>query len=166
MEASIRSRITSLENRDSVFLLEKPKGDFWNDVKAELERCATQQEYDQKLHFENRDLQVREQRHSCYVVWRQLLSEHPDLAGRAAYDPLESIRDFFNEQRDAIDRGSHLNLLDPPENSGLLGPQEQFKKPSDVDREEVLLLQEVEKDLRDRGVNSVYIGRLLGHSDS
>jgi hypothetical protein len=164
LESSIRGRITSLENSNCVFLLDKPRGDFWNQIREGLESCTTQKEYNALINFENRDLQVREQGHSCYVVWGQLLSEHPALAGRAAYDPLESIRDFFNEQRDSIDRQYHLNLVGP-QNSNLLGPQDQFFKPSGVDMEEVLLLQEVERDLRDRGVNSVYIRRLLGLSD-
>lgn len=106
LEASLRSRIRALENANSFFL----PGTGWDAVKEGLEACTSQSQYETQLRFETMDLKVREQRHSCYNFWQQMLSAHPSLAQRAAYAPEEAAKDFFNQSRDSLDRFYNLQL--------------------------------------------------------
>lgn len=68
--------------------------------------APSQREYNQILDFENRDLQIRELKHSCYTIYKQLLNEHPALLENAAniYHPGEVFQDFMDEERNEIER--------------------------------------------------------------
>ena len=63
-----------------------PTGIFWSGFAP-----SAQREYTQVISFENRDLQIRELKHSCYSLFQGVLSEHPDLAEQAPYNPKEAF---------------------------------------------------------------------------
>lgn len=105
-----------MENSNSIFLLDKDRGVYWAEVKNALENCSSQKEYNQLLQFENRDLQIRELKHSCYSLFQQVLSEHPASVENAAYNPKEALIYFLDENRNAIDQqGGNLFVKDQKE---------------------------------------------------
>ena len=146
MEASMVNRIGKLERENSIFLLDKEKGEYWSEVRAALNNCTSQKEYFRLLFFENRDLQIREKKHECFSLFQGILSQHPALRENAAYDPTESFMDFFNEKRDALDENPEW------------GPEEK-------DRREIQFVDQVKKDLRARGPKSSYMRNLLGSEE-
>ena len=104
LESSIRNRIVRLEQGNSPFLLDKPRGKYFNDLKTELGKATSQSEYSRLLDFENRDLLIRERKHDCLSLFQQVLSQHPDVAEQAPYDPQEALEDFLTEGRDQLDQ--------------------------------------------------------------
>ena len=146
MEASMANRVAKLERANSIFLLDKGKGEYWSEIKAALNNCTSQGEYFRLLFFENRDLQIRERKHECYSLFQGILSQHPALRENAAYDPTESFIDFFNEKRDALDKN--------PEWS-----------PEEKDRREIQFINQVKRNLRARGPESSYMRNLLGSEE-
>jgi len=123
LEASLHNRVQRLERDNSPFLLDKAKGDYWQNVKLGLEQAASQSEYNCLLDFESRDLQIRERRHNCLSIFQEVLSRHPSLAEEAPYNPKEAFMDFLDQRRDLLDQQQHglpvwkrdaleLNLLD------------------------------------------------------
>ena len=143
LESSLRNRIVRLENERSIFLLDKEKGGYWNDIKGALDQAPSQREYNRLLEFENRDLQIRERKHSCYSLFQQVLSENPLLEENAPYDPREALVDFFDEKRGGLDTN--------PEWDG-----------REKDRREIQFLTQLQKDLERHGPNSAYIKTILG----
>jgi hypothetical protein len=139
-ESSLRVRIINLENDQTLFLLDKEKGQYWRDIKADLDQAYSQREYNQLLYLLNMDLQIRELKHSCYSLFQQVLSAHPDLAERACYNPCEALMDFFEERRDELDTRLSVEKRDG---------------------EEILFLHRVAKDLKQRGRASPYINQIL-----
>ena len=136
-------RIKILQNHSSPFLLEIQRGDYWAEIRTALEQAPSQGEYNRLLQFENRDLRIRELRHSCFLFFSNLLSENPALTEEASSNPQEALIDFFDEKRDELD--THLEW-----------------STSERDGEELLFLEHVEQDLRERGPDSLYIKRILG----
>ncbi|CAF2270483.1 unnamed protein product [Brassica oleracea var. botrytis] len=128
-----------LEAANSPFLLGKEKGEYWAEIKESLRNSSYQREYYRGLDFENRDLLIRERKHSCYEVFREILLRNPSLEEAAAYPPQENFISFLNEKRDALD-------VSHPGHS-----------PAEVDRLEILFLKEVEKDLVKNGSGSIHI---------
>lgn len=143
LEGSLQQRIHTLEKDNTLFLLDKERGQYWKEIKTALDQARSQKEYDHLLEFENRDLHIRELKHSCYRLYPLILSEHPALAERAYYQPQETFLDFFNEKRDELD--THLEW-----------------SPAERDRQEVKLLERVGQDLRERGPYSPYMKKMLG----
>ncbi|XP_033128659.1 uncharacterized mitochondrial protein AtMg01280-like [Brassica rapa] len=139
LESSIVNRIRVLEAANSPFLLGKAKGEYWAEIKESLRNSSYQREYYRGLDFENRDLLIRERKHSCYEVFREILLRNPSLEEAAAYPPQENFISFLNEKRDALD-------VSHPGHS-----------PAEVDRLEILFLKEVEKDLVKNGSGSIHI---------
>ncbi|XVF82771.1 hypothetical protein PTKIN_Ptkin16aG0076200 [Pterospermum kingtungense] len=99
----MRNRILMLENANCVFLLDKEREAYWKDIKDSLDGCSSQKEYNWLLEFKSRDLQIRERKHACYSLFREVLSEYPSLAKNAAYTPKEAFFDFFDEKRIELD---------------------------------------------------------------
>ena len=91
LETSLRNRIVSLENDQTLFLLDKKRGEYWSEIKNALDQAPDQREYNRLLDFENRDLQIRELQHKCYSMLKGVLSEHPDLAENEQYKSLDLI---------------------------------------------------------------------------
>ena len=116
---------------------------YWAEIKEALDNSSSQREYSRLIEFENRDLLIRELKHSCYFLFQQVLSQHPGLAENAAYTPKEAFKDFFDEKRDELD--TH------PEWS-----------PAEKDGREIVFLNQVKEDLLRRGPDSVYMRKLLG----
>lgn len=114
--------------------------------KTELDQASSQREYNRLLDFGNRDLQIRELKlkHSCFSLLKEVLSEHPALAERAHYNPQEALLDFFDEKRDELDTHKEWS-------------------PAERDRRELLFLDRVSQDLRERGPDSIYMKQLLGN---
>lgn len=147
LESSIVNRIRILEAANSPFLLGKDKGQYWGEIKDCLSNCSSQKEYLRLLDFENRDLLIRERKHSCYEVFREVLLRNPYLEERAAYSPHEAFCDFLNERREALD-------ISNPGSS-----------PAEMDRLEIIYLGQVEKDLLRRGDESLHIKQLFINGD-
>ncbi|XP_052107468.1 LOW QUALITY PROTEIN: uncharacterized mitochondrial protein AtMg01280-like [Arachis duranensis] len=104
LESSMRNRIRVLENTDCIFLLDKEKGEYWEEVKRNLDSCPSQQEYNRVIEFESRDLQIRELRHNkCLSIFQQLLRDNPTLADRAIYNPQSAFVDLLDDNRTEID---------------------------------------------------------------
>ena len=61
-------------------------------------------EYNIMADFENRDLRIRERKHECFRLFNHVLSEHPDLADQAPYNPKEAFDDFLDERRGELDK--------------------------------------------------------------
>nr|YP_010598254.1 ATP synthase F1 subunit 1 [Psychotria serpens]UIG86754.1 ATP synthase F1 subunit 1 [Psychotria serpens] len=103
LEASMRNRILRLENENSIFLLDKERGEYWGEIRTKIESCSSQSEYNRDLEFEHRDLQLRELKHSCYSLFHQVLAEHPSLSENSPYAPKELFIDFLDEKRKELD---------------------------------------------------------------
>ena len=89
--------------KNSLFLLSKAKGEYWSEVKTTLHNCGSQKESYRLLYFENRDLQIRERKHSCFFLFQEILSRNRALRGDAA-NPTEDFMDFFSEKREVLDK--------------------------------------------------------------
>jgi hypothetical protein len=145
LESSIRTRITLLEKENTLFLLDRERGEYWADVQKALNEAPSQREYSRLLDFENRDLQIRELKHECYSIYRIVLSEHPSFAENAPDpDPKEAILDFFDATWDELDAHPEWD-------------------PEERDRIEILFLNKVSRDMRERGPDSIYIRVILGY---
>lgn len=142
-ESSLRNRILALENDNSIFLLDKERGAYWAEVKKELDNCTSQKEYSRLLDFENRDLQIREMKHSSYSEFQQIISDHPALAENAAYNPQEAFQDFLVEKRHELDREGGAPFL------------------KEKDQRELSFLNLLCRDLRIHRQNSIYINIIL-----
>lgn len=143
LETSLQNRINHLQRANCIFLLDK-NDTYWNDIKRTLDQAPSQQEYNRLLEFENRDLQIRELKHSCFSQFEQVLSEHPALAENAAYNPQEALLDFFDEKRDELD--THLEW-----------------STAKKDREELQFVDQVGQDIRKHGPYSIYMKKILGN---
>lgn len=119
----------------------------WGEIQESLHNSPDQREYFRLLDFENRDLQIREQKHSCLQVFRGVLLRNPYFEERAAYSPQEAFCDFLNERREALD-------ISNPGSS-----------PAEMDRLEIRSLGQVEKDLLRRGGESIHIKQLFLNED-
>lgn len=140
-ESSIHNRISFLESQSSIFMLDKEKGVYWAEIKGELDNCSSQKEYDRLLTFENRDLQIREQKHAAYSIFKEILAQHPALEKNAAYNPEEAFVDFVTAKRDALDhQGGDVVVRD---------------------QREIHFLNGVSQDLRRHGPNSPYLREIL-----
>lgn len=142
----MKNRILILEAKNSPFLLGKEKGQYWGEIKESLHNSPHQKEYFRLLDFENRDLQIRERKHSCLEVFREVLFRNPYLEERAAYSLQEAFCDFLNERREELDS-----------NPG--------SSPAEMDRLEIRSLDQVEKDLLRRGDESIYIKQFFLNGD-
>ncbi|KAJ4942629.1 hypothetical protein NE237_014206 [Protea cynaroides] len=151
-EVSLKNRILSLENQDCIFLMDKAKGEYWTEIKNALDQAPSQKEYIRLIEFENRDLQIRERKHSCFSLFQQVLSQEPDLAENAPYNPTEAFIDFFSEKRDELDNGD--------KKKDELGRQKEFDS-AGRDRKEIEFLGRVEQDIRKYRSDSIYIKQIL-----
>lgn len=116
LESSMINRILAMENTNSIFLMDKDRGVYWAEVKHSLNNCSSQKEYNQLIEFENRDLRIREKKHSCYSLFQQILTSHPALAENAAYTPQEAFCDFLDEKRSELDQqGGNVLVKDQRE---------------------------------------------------
>lgn len=148
LEASLRNRVQILENENSPFLLHKERGEYWAEIKNALDQAYDQREYKRLLEFENRDLQIRELKHSCYALFRQTLSEHPYLLENSPQpNPNHAIFSFFDETLEDLDNELPRSSL------------------ADKDRAEVDIYRKVVHDIRKHGPHSYYIQKILGHLD-
>ena len=138
----MRNRIVRLESENTLFLLDKERGEYWADVKQALDQASSQEDYLRLLEFENRDLQIRELKHRCYNLFRQTLSEHPGLAEKS-YNPTEAFLDFCDEKRKELDSHLEWNV-------------------EGKDRIELQLLERMEQDIKQRGPDSIYLKEILG----
>lgn len=142
LESSIRSRIRFLEDDSTIFLLDKEKGEYWNEIRGALEQAPSREEYTRLLEFENRDLRIRELKHSCFSQFRQVLSEQPALKENTDYEPEEALIDFFNKKRNELDAHREWNI-------------------ADKDEKEIELIARVAQDIRERGPDSNYMSEIL-----
>ncbi|KAJ4978702.1 hypothetical protein NE237_009482 [Protea cynaroides] len=140
-EVSLKNRIKSLENQDCIFLMDKAKGEYWTEIK----KCPGSK-------FENRDLQIRERKHSCFSLFQQVLSQEPDLAKNSPYNPTKAFINFFSEKRDELDNGD--------KKKDELGRQKEFDS-AGRDRKEIEFLGRVEQDIRKYRSDSIYIKQIL-----
>jgi hypothetical protein len=143
LESSIQNRILNLEKDETPFLLGKERGLYWKEIRESLHQAPSQGEYSRLLEFENRDLQIRELKHSCNSLFQEVLYKDEGLAARAPYNPGEALIDFFDESRDELD--THLEWSS-----------------SERDRREIEFLARVEHNLKEDGPSSLYIKKIFG----
>ena len=99
----MRNRIVRLEQDNSPYLLDKEKGEYWAQIKEELDHTCSQSEYNRQLEFENRDLCIRELKTSNFNLFKEVLSQHPPLIDKAPYNPQEVFDDFLDHHLDPLD---------------------------------------------------------------
>ncbi|KAK1547959.1 hypothetical protein Q3G72_021875 [Acer saccharum] len=146
-ESSMRNRILAMENNHSIFLLDKERGVYWNEIKTVLDQAPSQEEYNRLLEFENRDLQIREKKDECYSLFIKVLSEHPDLLENAQYtSPTEAIISYFENTREELET-------------------EEVLSPADTDKAEMRIYAKIVKDINQNGPQSYYIKKILGYFD-
>jgi hypothetical protein len=104
LESSMRNRIARLEGDGSPYLLDKEKGQYWSDIKVELDQAPSQTEYQRLLEFESRDLQIRELKQECLRLFEKVLDENSSLADQAPYKPQDAFNDFLDEHRGRLDK--------------------------------------------------------------
>ncbi|XP_061368162.1 LOW QUALITY PROTEIN: uncharacterized mitochondrial protein AtMg01280-like [Gastrolobium bilobum] len=144
LESSMRSRIVALDNSNTIFLHDKERGVYWSEIKTALDQATSKYEYNRLLDFENRDLQIREKKHECYSLFKQVLSEHPDLLDNDPYiNPTEA---FFRILTIREETEEVLNV-------------------ADTDKEEIQIYEKMAKDIRKNGPKSYYIKSIMGHFD-
>jgi hypothetical protein len=127
LEASIRNRISHLERPHVIaeaelekktpfpFLYTDAEGEYWQTVKTVLDQADSQSEYNRQLEFENRDLRIRELKHSCYLQFQMILAANPDLAERAGANSWGALEDFFHVKREQIDTDQGLSIAQKDE---------------------------------------------------
>lgn len=143
-ESSIRNRIVALENSNTIFLHDKERGVYWSEIKTALDQATSQDEYNRLLDFENRDLQIRENKNECNSLFKQVLSEHPDLLDNDPYiNPTEAILSYFDNTREELETEEVLSV-------------------ADTDKEEIQIYEEMANDLRKNGPQSYYIKSIMG----
>ena len=142
-ETSLRQRVLAFGNEESPWLMGQTPLAFLQEVENTLKGAPTQNEYNRLLEFEARDLLIREMKRSVSELFTTILSENPILAERAAYNPHESLRDFFDDKRTELDTHVEWTSLQK-------------------DQQELLLVTEIRNDLQAQGPNSIYIKRILG----
>jgi hypothetical protein len=104
LESSMRNRIARLEGDSSPYLLDKAKGQYWGDIKVELDKAPSQREYNRLLDFENRDLHIREKKTESFRLFKAVLERNPTLADQAPYNPQEAFHDFLGQATDTLDK--------------------------------------------------------------
>ncbi|XP_054789301.1 uncharacterized mitochondrial protein AtMg01280-like [Prosopis cineraria] len=154
-ESSMRNRIACLERDNSPYLLDKAKGEYWAEIKDELNHTSSQREYNILLEFENRDLRIRELKHSCSSCFQQVLLRHPTLADQAPYHPQEVFDDYLDERREALDRLAEEPVGPRPRGQGV--PVEER------DRREIAFLEDLLSDLQEKEIAAV-IQPIFGQS--
>jgi hypothetical protein len=146
-ESSMRNRILAMENNHSIFLLDKERGVYWNEIKTVLDQAPSQEEYNRLLEFENSDLQIREKKDECYSLFIKVLSEHPDLLENAQYtSPTEAIISYLENTREELET-------------------EEVLSPADTDKAEMRIYAKIVKDINQNGPQSYYIKKILGYFD-
>lgn len=151
-ESSIRKRIIRLEDANSIFLLDKGRGEYWSEIKAELAACSSQEEYNENLEFESRDLQIREMKTECYSLVREIVFNQPALMADSWYStPETAVSQFFDDTR------TDLEAEKDPSKLGF--------HYGETDRAEIRIYKKVAKDLRQNGPESFYLKKILGFFD-
>jgi hypothetical protein len=146
-ESSMRNRIIYMESHNSPFLLDKERGVYWNEVKSLLDQAPSQEEYNQLLDFENRDLKIRGKKDEFYSLFQKVISEHPDLLENTQYtSPTEAIFDYFENTREELETEDVLS-------------------PADTDKAEMRIYDKIVKDINKNGPQSYYIKNILGYFD-
>lgn len=102
-ETSLHNRVIQLEHAASPFLNQEGPGQFWAIIQNSLDQADSQRDYNKILEFENRDLQIRERQHSCYLQFNEILINNPNLIEGAPYNPQSCLVDFLLEKRENIE---------------------------------------------------------------
>lgn len=136
LESSMRNRIVRLEQDNSPYLLDKAKGEYWTQIKQELDHIHSQDEYNRRIEFENRDLQIRERKQECLRLFNHILAQHPPLEDLAPYNPQEALNDFLDEHRQEVDKRVHFEV-------------------QKGDREHIAFLEKLLSDLKNSGPDAV-----------
>lgn len=140
-ETSLRGRIEALEGANSPFLPQEERGEYWREVKRQLHGAADQKEYNQRLDFENRDLQVREEKEVTLHLLKELIdNNYPDV------NPGEAMKDYFNQWEQNLAAQAGQGILDSLPTSG----------------QELDFVREVTQDLQAHGQQSFYFHKILG----
>lgn len=126
---------------NSFFLLDKSGGR--SEIYISLDQAHSQSEYNRLLDFENRDLQIREKKHTCFSLFKQVLSQQP------SWGESEAFRDFQDYLTKKLEEEFARNA-DPDLSI------------SQKDRIELDLIQKVLQDLKAHGPDSIHIKGILG----
>ena len=110
LETSLNARILALENKGSLFI--RWDGNYGDSVKDCLESTKSQADYNFKMEFESRELQLRELREETSSLVKQFL--HPDFLKKAdefyfLTEMSEKIAESFRDSR--LRHGQELQQL-------------------------------------------------------
>lgn len=153
LEASLRHRILSLEKQESPFLLGE-RGEHWLGVKNTLGSASTQREYYGLLDSENRDLLIREKREATRSLLKEQLARRPETVEKCIdYSPDAAIRSFFEEQR------AKYKSSNPFPDEGRIEEVALYEKK--MDEYELGLLDQLTRDLKEKGGNSRFFKELV-----
>ena len=116
-EASLRGRVDSLSRADSPFLPEEKRGGFFEEVRASLDQASDQREYNRILEFENLDLQVREKKQICLILFQRILADHPhlELERNSYVEPQEAFVSYLSDIQEELAKNSGSLLNDSGE---------------------------------------------------
>ena len=163
-ENSLHQRILLLEKDNSIFLLDKPKGEYWIDVQNNLRGQSNQKNYLTQLEVESRDLQIRQLRHECTKALLQILhAGYPDRMRAGGGPDTEMLLLFFDETREGIDKKHmippHIKILP---GGGFLYVMK-YCNVEGADHEEIAYLTKIRKDLSAEGQYSHSFESFLNH---
>lgn len=159
LEASMRNRVLALENENTPFLLDKERGQYWNEIKAALDQAPSQAEYNRLVAFENRDLQIRELRHRCAGLIQGFLSEsHPQIMREQP----DRLLNFFDYNRQTLEDEFPIdvNVVDFRGVSSYRTPNT-----AAVDQAEIQSLQKMFSDLERSGSTSYSFSRFRKYEE-
>lgn len=153
-EASLQSRIVSLEKRESPFLLGDRRGQYWSEVKKTLGSASTQREYNGLLDVESRDLLIREKRDAAGSLLKEQLARRPETVDQCIdYSTDAAIRSFFDDQRKLFADSN------PFPNGGRLADLAPYTKM--LDSYELGLLDQLIRDVKEKGSHSRFFKELV-----
>ena len=139
-EASLFNRIKALQNKNSIFI--QWDGNYLDDVKNNLQSQVTQKEYNLKLEFESRELQLRELRDQAASLLKIELSRHQQILEENTGTHInDSLFDFFDDLTQKIEKSFGHD-------------DNRKKKILMIDNIEMARLSHIIKDLKEKGSTS------------
>ena len=104
-ESSLRQRVLAFGNgnEESPFLMGKTSFAFFQEVEENLKSAATQKEYNRILDLENRDLQIRERKRECFLIFDGLLHGELIPGSREHASARDNFLSFLDIKREQVE---------------------------------------------------------------
>jgi hypothetical protein len=150
-ETSLRQRVLVFGNgnEESPFLMGKTSFAFFQEVEENLQSASTQKEYNWILDFENRDLQIRERKRECYLLFDGLSQGELIPGSREHASARDYFMSFLDIKREQVE--AELKNCQP---GGV------YIHPRLIDQMEKNSLNQMAQDLHSQGRNSASFTQL------